>query len=123
MKAQHVEQLNVYRDAISLQMEVFSVSKRFPKEELFSLTDQVRRSSRSVGANLAEAWRKRDYIAHFRSKLTDADAENAETQHWIRTATLCGYLDEPSAQSLMRISCRVGSQLGRMISNASDWTT
>lgn len=79
--------LRVYQAAFELQQEVFKVSKAFPKEEMFSLTDQIRRSSRAIGANLAEAWQKRRYEAHFVSKLSDSDAEQAETQHWLDTAS------------------------------------
>jgi len=74
-------ELNVYKLAFELQQEIFLLTKRFPKEELYSLTDQIRRSSRSIGANIDEAWQKRLYTAHFVSKLSDADAEQAETQH------------------------------------------
>ena len=79
--------LRVYQAAFKLQQEIFKVSKAFPKEEMFSLTDQIRRSSRAIGANLAEAWQKRRYEAHFVSKLSDSDAEQAETQHWLDTAS------------------------------------
>ena len=75
--------LRVYQISFSLQQEIFEKSKDFPKEELYSLTDQIRRSSRSIGANLAEAWQKRRYVAHFVSKLSDSDGEQAETQHWL----------------------------------------
>ena len=78
--------LKVYQLALELQQAVFEVSKTFPIEERYALTDQIRRSSRSVGANIAEAWQKRRYVAHFISKLTDADGEQAETQHWLDTA-------------------------------------
>ena len=84
-------ELEVYKAALSFQQAVFTATKAFPKEETYSLTDQVRRSSRAIGANLAEAWAKRRYPAHFLSKLTDADGELQETLHWLRTAHLCGY--------------------------------
>jgi four helix bundle protein len=83
MKIQSFEELEVYQISFDLQPLIFGLSRKFPKEETFSLTDQVRRSSRSVGGNIAEAWRKRRYPAHFASKLTDSDGENAETQHWL----------------------------------------
>jgi four helix bundle protein len=73
-------------------MKIFDLSKSFPKEEKYSLTDQIRRSSRSVCANIAEAYRKRDYPKHFHSKLTDTDAENSETQTWLEIAFACGYI-------------------------------
>ena len=86
--------LIVYIKAFSLSMEIFEVSKGFPKEEKYALTDQVRRSSRSVCANIGEAYRKRRYPAHFISKLTDSDAENSETQVWIDFAFACKYIVE-----------------------------
>src|SRR5208282_1417057 len=83
-------------------MEVFEQSKAFPKEETYSLTDQIRRSSRSVCANLAEAWRKRRYAGAFVSKLSDAEGEAAETQVWIEFAEACGYLAREHALELFR---------------------
>ena len=100
MKVLHFRDLMVYQASIELQQQIFQLSKHFPAEEKYSLTDQVRRSSRSIGANIAEAWRKRTYPAHFTSKLTDSDAEAAETWHWIHTAHLCGYLDEVTRNTL-----------------------
>src|SRR2546426_1574829 len=84
--------LKVFQLAYSLAMEIFHLSKTFPREELYSLTDQIRRSSRSVAANIAEGFRKRRYPNHFVSKLTDCDAEGSETQVWIDLAFDCGYL-------------------------------
>jgi four helix bundle protein len=81
--------LIVYQKSRQLQREIFKVTKSFPKDEIFSLTDQIRRSSRSVGANISEAWAKRRYEKHFISKLTDADGEQMETQHWLETALDC----------------------------------
>lgn len=83
--------LIVYRKSRALASEIFDITKKFPKEETYSLTDQIRRSSRSVGDQIAEAWGKRLYERHFTSKLTDADAEQLETQHWIEIAFDCGY--------------------------------
>jgi four helix bundle protein len=92
-------QLDVYQRAFDASMRLFEASKRFPREEAYSLTDQLRRSSRSVCANLAEGWRKRCYPAAFAAKLIDAEGEAAETQTWIEYATRCGYLDrEPAAE-------------------------
>jgi four helix bundle protein len=88
-----VRDLEVYRLAFDTAMEVFEMSKGFPKEEKYSLTDQIRRSSRSVCSNLAEAWRKRRYKAVFVNKLSDAEQEAAETQTWLEFAWKCGYLD------------------------------
>ena len=115
------QELDVYQLAFEVQQEVFHLSKRFPKEETYSLTDQIRRSSRSVGANIAEAWRKRRYPAHFASKLTDSDGENAETQHWLKTALTCGYIDETAHATLLEKSETIGAKLGRMIADAKKW--
>jgi four helix bundle protein len=112
---QSYRELDVYKEAIRLQQAVFEISKAFPKEETYSLTDQVRRSSRSIGANLAEAWAKRRYPAHFLSKLTDADGELQETLHWLRTARLSGYLAEESSHDLAEAATKVGRMLGAMI--------
>ena len=81
MYAEDITELEAYREAFALQQAIFVVSKRFPREERYSLTDQIRRSSRLVGANLSEGWRKRRYVAHFVSKLSDADGELEETRH------------------------------------------
>jgi len=86
--------LIVYQKAFSLAMEIFEISKRFPKEEKYSLTDQIRRSSRSVCSNLAESYRKRRYPAHFLSKLTDSDMENSETDVWLEFSLACNYITE-----------------------------
>jgi four helix bundle protein len=107
--------LHVYQLAIELQQEIFEVSKGFPKEETYSLSDQIRRSSRSVGANLAEAWHKRRYPAHFSSKLTDADAEQAETQHWLDTALACQYMADEKHKSLITKCKRIEKMLGSMM--------
>ena len=115
------EQLDVYKMAFAIQQEIFELTRQFPKEERYALTDQIRRSSRSVGANIAEAWRKRRYPAHFASKLTDSDGENAETQHWLQTALACGYLEPAAVADLMKRTRGVGSKLGRMIADAEKW--
>src|SRR6188768_823203 len=86
------QDLVVYMKSLEAAMQIFELSKTFPKEETYSLTDQVRRSSRSVPANIAEAWRKRRYVAAFVCKLNDAEGESAETQTWIEVAVRCGYL-------------------------------
>ncbi|MEM1117191.1 MAG: four helix bundle protein [Bacteroidota bacterium] len=113
--------LDVYRAAFRLQQEIYSASKLWPREERYALTDQVRRASRSVGANLAEAWQKRRYEAHFVSKLTDADAELNETRHWIDTARACGYIGAEAHQALLRDANVIGKQVGAMIRDASSW--
>src|SRR5580765_5998776 len=94
--------LDVYQKAFEMAMEIFELSKGFPREETYSLTDQIRRSSRSVCANLAEAWRKRRYQAAFISKLSDSEGEAAETQVWIEFAVKCGYLNRDQAEGLYR---------------------
>jgi four helix bundle protein len=110
-------ELRVYKLAFELQQEIYRLSKSFPREEQYSLTDQVRRSSRSVGANVAEAWQKRRYSAHFVSKLSDADAEQAETQHWLETAMACDYLPPAKREILIRECRHVGSMLGMMMAH------
>ena len=107
--------LEVYKASFQFQQDVFSISKAFPREELYSLTDQVRRSSRSIGAGLAEAWSKRLYPAHFLSKLTDSDGELQETTHWLRTALACDYLAEEKSASLIENADAIGRMLGKMI--------
>ena len=107
--------LRVYELAFELQQEVFETSKQFPAEERYALTDQVRRSSRSIGANLPEAWQKRRYLAHFVSKLTDADGEQAETQHWLDTALACKYVSEQKSKVLLEKCSRIGQMLGTMM--------
>src|SRR4051795_5526906 len=97
----HTE-LDVYRAAFDASMQIFEMSKGFPKEETYSLTDQIRRSSRSVCANLAEAWRKRRYEAAFVAKLGDSEAEAAETQTWIQFAVKCEYLPRDTGEELYR---------------------
>src|SRR5438477_3490320 len=94
--------LDVYVRAFDSAMEIFSISKSFPREETYSLTDQIRRASRSVCANLAEAWRKRRYQGAFISKLCDVEAEAAETQVWIEFAVKCGYVERNVAAKLYK---------------------
>jgi four helix bundle protein len=89
-----VHELDVYLLAFELQQEIYGLSKHFPKEEVYSLTDQVRRSSRSMGANICEAWAKRRHEAHFISKLTDSDGEREETIHWVLSAHACQYISD-----------------------------
>jgi len=115
------EELDVYRLAAGLQQEIYELTKRFPNEEKYSLVDQIRRSSRSVGANIAEAWAKRRYKAHFISKLSDSDGEQLETRHWLRTAFTCGYLAEAEYQTLVAKCREIGQKLGRMMKDAARW--
>lgn len=110
--------LIVYLKARELARELFEVSKAFPREEMYSLTDQVRRSSRSVGSQIAEAWAKRRYERHFVSKLTDADGESYETQHWIETAGDCGYLTKPQVLAYLARYEEIGRLLGGMIAKS-----
>src|SRR5262245_50858340 len=107
----------VYQKAFDAAMRIFECSKPFPKEETYSLTDQIRRSSRSVCANLAEAWRKRRYEGAFVSKLSDAEAEAAETQVWIEFAVKCGYLCADVARRLYQIYDEVLAMIVAMIHN------
>lgn len=110
--------LRVYQLASDLDLLVFRTTKGFPKEERYSLTDQVRRSSRSIGANLAEAWAKRRYAAHFTSKLTDADGELQETTHWLSRAHAYGYVSADLLQKSEAIAAEIGRMLGGMIAKA-----
>ena len=108
-------ELATYKTAFELQQRIFEVSKSWPREESYSLTDQIRRSSRSIGANIAESWAKRRYPAHFKSKLTDADGELQETLHWLDTAKACSYLKEAQWADLEALAESAGKQLGSMI--------
>jgi four helix bundle protein len=110
--------LIVYQKGRQLQRELFRITKSFPKEEMYSLTDQIRRSSRSVGANISEAWAKRRYEKHFISKLTDADGEQMETQHWIETALDCEYIDQKTSVQLVEKCLEIGRMLGGMMDKA-----
>jgi len=113
------KELTVYKKAYNLSMEIFKLSNAWPKEEKYSLTDQIRRSSRSVCANLREAWAKRRYEAHFLSKLTDSDGENSETDTWLDFAKDCEYLKVTDHARLSSEWREVGALLGSMIKNPS----
>jgi four helix bundle protein len=119
--ARRFQELMVYRKARALARELFTVSKAFPREEAFSLTDQLRRSSRSIGAQIAEAWAKRRYPKHFVSKLSDADGEQLETQHWLTVAFDSGYLSAEETRRLGGLCVEVGRMLGTMISQADQF--
>jgi four helix bundle protein len=110
--------LEIYKLARALSVEIFHISQNFPKEEKYSLTDQIRRSSRSVGAQIAEAWAKRSYKKHFVSKLTDADGEQLETQHWIETAVDCKYIKDDQAHDLIDRYASIGRMLNSMMAKA-----
>jgi four helix bundle protein len=115
------QDLEVYQKAFEAGMQIFELSRKFPKEETYSLTDQIRRSSRSVCANLAEAWRKRRYEAAFISKLNDAEGEAAETQTWIEFALRCEYLTPVIGRSLFKTYDEVIATFVGMISHSSSW--
>jgi len=122
MRIQRHAELEVYRKAFDGAMQIFELSKRFPKEEVHSLTNQIRRSSRSVCANLAEAWRKRRYEAAFISKLADAEAEAAETQVWLEFAVKCSYLQREEAAPLYQTYDEILRMLVAMINTPENWT-
>ena len=117
----HFRELRVYREAFEVAMRIFECSKNWPQEERYSLTDQIRRSSRSVCEQIAEAWRKRRYVAHFRSKLTDADSETAETQAWLEFALRCGYINQDRFNELDGICEKVSGGLVNMMHKAEQW--
>ena len=113
--------LKVYKLAFELQQEIFELTKQFPKEERYSLTDQIRRASRSVGANIAESWQKRRYSAHFVSKLSDADGEQAESQHWLDTSLSCSYISAEEHERLVHRYKEIGRMLGKMMQEPEKW--
>ena len=119
--AKSAKELKVYQVAFALVMEIFSISKGWPAEERYSLTDQVRRSSRGVCACLREAWSKRRYEAYFISNLTDADGENSETDSWLDFAKDCGYLSAADHSRLTNQAAEVGAMLGGMIKDPSSF--
>ena len=116
-RIENFRDLEVYKKAFALQQEIFELTKSLPKEELYSLTDQMRRASRSVGSNIAEAWQKRRYIQHFVSKLSDSDGEQAETQHWVDTALACGCIIRDERDLLVKSCKEIGRMLGSMMFN------
>jgi four helix bundle protein len=117
MGARNVRDTKVYKLAFELAMEIFEISKTFPPEEKFSLTDQIRKSSRSVCACLLEAYRKKRYPAHFVSKVTDSDTENSETSGWLDFSLACRYLAEEKYKKLFAKTEEVGKLLNHMINN------
>ena len=119
--ARSFRELIVYQKQRKLALEVFQISRRFPAEEKFSLTDQLRRACRSIGAQISEAWAKRRYEKHFVAKLTDADAEQQETQHWILSAHDCGYLSREETRPLLRSCAEIGRMLQGMIESAASF--
>ena len=115
------EDLRVYQTAFDAAIEIFELSKKFPIEERYSLTDQIRRSSWSVCANLAEAWRKRRYQAAFIAKLSDSEAEAAEVQVWLKFAVKCGYLDIEQGRQLYAQYNQILASLITMIKDPKNW--
>ncbi len=117
MKIGTAKELEVYKKAYRLAMEVFKLSKSFPAEERYALTSQIRRSSRSVSMNLREAWAKRRYEAHFISKLTDCDGENSETDTSLDFARDCSYITSEQHEHLTVLTTEIGKMLGSMLRN------
>jgi four helix bundle protein len=123
MQINSAKDLKVYKAAYDLAMKIFEISKKFPPEERFALTGQIRRSSRSVCLNLREAWAKRRYEAHFVSKLTDCDGENSETDSSLDFAQDCTYIT-PDEHAELALGCHeVGRMLGSMIKNPNSFLT
>jgi len=121
MKILGYRELETYQLAFKYQQKIFTLTKEFPREELYSLTDQWKRSSRSIGANIAEAWAKRKYVSHFVSKLTDADAELQESKHWRQTAFECKYITSELNDVLEKEEDSIGSKIGGMINRAESF--
>jgi four helix bundle protein len=115
-------ELRVYKAAFAAAMRIFALTKQFPPEERFSMVDQMRRSSRSVCANIAEAWRKRRYKAHFVSKLSDAEGEAEETHVWLEFALRCRYLEQDDFDQLDDTYDKVLGQLVRMLAEPGKWS-
>ncbi len=115
--------LTVYKKAFELAMKIFRISRRFPQEERYALTDQMRRSSRAVASNIAEAYRKRDYLNYFVSKASDADMENSETQAWLDFALACEYITREEHLEMLNQSDEVGRLLDHMIENPEKYLT
>jgi len=120
-RIESAKNLTVYKLAYELAMEIFEITKRFPAEERYALTSQIRRSSRSICLNLREAWAKRRYQAHFLSKLTDCDGENAETESSLDFARDCGYITAEVHESAISKSAEIGRMLGGMIKKSDSF--
>jgi four helix bundle protein len=123
MQIKSAKELEVYKKAYQMAMEVFELSKGFPAEERYALTSQIRRSSRSIAMNLREAWAKRRYEAHFISKLTDCDGENGETDTSLDFALDCGYLTDEEHRNLTALCSEIGRMLGSMLRNPEPFMT
>lgn len=117
------QDLKVYQKSFETAMMIFELSKLFPKEELYSLTDQIRRSSRSVSANISEAWGKRKYEKSFIAKLTDSEAEARETPTWLQFALACNYINEEQFKILNNQYNQIIGMLVNMMSQSQNWCT
>jgi four helix bundle protein len=117
MGVRDFKETRVYKLAFEMAMEIFEITKSFPKEETYSLTDQIRRASRSVCGNISEAYRKKFYPAHFVSKVSDADMENSETGVWLDFSIACKYINEEKYKTLSEKNKETGRLLGHMINN------
>jgi len=115
------EELRVYKKSFEGGMEIFHMTKSFPKEEVYSLTDQIRRSSRSVSASIAEAWRKRRYPKAFVAKLSDSESEAAETQVWLEYSLACGYIEKEEYKDLNKKYDQIIGMIVNMIKNPEKW--
>jgi len=122
MKIHHHEELEVYQESFKVSIEIFELTKTFPKEELYSLTNQIRRSSRSVSANLAEGFRKRFFQKSFISKINECEGEAAETQVWIRYAEAFKYIDKERSAKLYETYDQILKKLVTMRNNAEKWS-
>ena len=116
------KELRVYQLSFEAGMEIFNITKSFPTEEKYSLTDQIRRSSRSVSANISEAWRKRRYPKSFVAKLSDSDGEGGETQVWLDYALACGYIEEEIYSDLMKKYDNILGMLVTMMNQPEKWS-
>jgi four helix bundle protein len=121
MAVKDYTELRVYQMAFEAAMQIFGLTKSFPREELYSLSDQIRRSSRAVCSNIAEAWRKRRYEGAFVSKLSDSDAEAAETQVWLDFALKCGYINTETHAALYDRYDHICRQLAKMMADSGTW--
>ena len=122
MKIRSHRELEVYRLSYEAAMQIFKITKNFPKEETYSLTDQIRRSSRSVCSNLAEAFRKRRYPKSFISKLSDSESEAAESQTWLDFSSSCGYLSELDCRTLNDTYDKIIGKLVNMSLHSENWS-
>jgi four helix bundle protein len=121
MPAKNAKETKSYKLAFELAMEIFEITKTFPKEEKYSLIAQIRRSSRSVCISLLEAYRKKRYVSHFVAKITDSDMENSETSGWLDFSLACKYIDEPRYKKLMNKCEEIGRLLHHMINNPGQY--